>query len=308
MVKLPSLGPPDPFGMPPPRHSLAPGEPPSAAFPAGTVYVARAQHDSSIAEWDLARGTVRRHRLLDPLDHINFRIRRIGNTLHVLSYVYNGDIQHLQLNLELKHPSPVIPLGQVGAGGPDMIAGDDEWSLVLMSVIPLGYSKYTYGYFAFSFDATGRPIVRGKLPGQDLGGRARTVVFIADRAFVPMESTDEFTLLLRLDRALNIERIVPLHAPSPHNSSFEGLLLWNEQVLAKWYSGPLLSRFSASGDSLSPVAACNFQDPVPGEDRDIWLSGEHVTLTGDDHDNDEWLEWTDPGVEPLPLPACLGAP
>jgi hypothetical protein len=314
---------------PSPVLTIAPGEPPGSVFSAGTVYVARAERDGEyVTEWDLARGTIRRTQKLDvPMEDGNLRMRRIGDVLHVVAWAFNGDVRYLRLTLRLEQKL-TQPLGDVSASGPGAIVGDAAWTLILVDGIPLGMPRTgadAGGYFAFSFDAAGRPVARRKLPAAAPADSPQAnAVVVSGHAFVALESSHANAIrLVVLGRALDIERDGRVEAPpsvawtrdlkpssrpprvEPPQGTFDALFGWHDRFYATWTNPRSTTAFAASGQRIGPVTPCDSGDATPDDD-DLWLSDEHVALRATRVD--QWLEWTDPGTEPAPRPPCPGAP
>jgi hypothetical protein len=296
---------------PPPLVSLAAGEPPGGAFPAGTVYVAQSDEDGpAVTEWDLAKGTIRRKRkLVVPGDDANLRIRRIGHTLHVVAWSFNEDTRYVRLTLDLQQ-TVTHRLGSASAIGPGSIVGNADWTLVLFEGIPPGEPKSAAGgYLAFAFDAAGTPIAWRRLPGTRplyTEQLEDAIVWNGDAYVVLVSRSDtgkRETYALRLGRTLNVERRLSLSKPDLSDVlTFEGIYAGRDDVWVKWADAPLMPAFASSGDRGPAAPPCEFKEPAAMADWDLWFSGEHVVFSGDRFD--EWLEWTSRGTASAPTSPC----
>src|ERR1019366_6815883 len=104
---------------PPPEMDLAPGELPSPAFPAGTVYVGR-DHGAAlpVTEWTLAPRAPRREVKLPLPDRgVHVRLLRAGEALHAVAWSFEGDAAYVRLTADLRVLS-TRRLGTVSATGP----------------------------------------------------------------------------------------------------------------------------------------------------------------------------------------------
>ena len=288
----------------PPTSSIAPGETPSAEFPAGTVYLASTEAGSGyVAEWDLARAAVRRRVTLDVGEvDPGLRVRRIGDALHLVAWTPKGDIRYVRLSLGLE-ATPARSLGQ-SVGGPGPVVGNPKWTLVLFDGIPANAaSPDAHAYYAASFDATGRPIAQRMLSLEKPFERASDVAVAIDgNAFVALDTyADGPVEVLRLTSSLyadKVERMYPPTNRAGHAVPFEGFFHWQDEFYAVWRGGASMQSFSASGGQGDYVSSCDFPYSVFDADVDLWLSNEHVSLHEDNVD--DWIEWFDsvPPVEP----------
>jgi hypothetical protein len=298
---------------PRPQDGIAPGELPGASFPAGTVYVARYAGDGGyVVEWDLARGTVRRKLKLSlPPREANFRIRRIGDVLHIVAWEFNEDAHYVRVTSNLKQEL-TWPLGRVSAFGPGAIVGDAEWTLVLARVTPPDTPPAVTdagGYFAFSFDAAGRFVARRKLePDASYLFLDANAAVIDGHALVAFELDDEDRIrLVRLGRTLNIERDLRVHKPARDGGMpaiFGALSGSGDRFYVAWIDPPAVTAFALSAQTFGPEIPCHSEGPAWALDRVAWLAGEHIVLDGDDRE--KWIEWTDAGARRAPDPPCPG--
>lgn len=296
---------------PAPQDGIAPGEPPGALFPAGTVYLARSEGDGEyVVEWDLARGVVRRRLELNvPPANNNLRIRRVGDVLHIFAWEYNEDARYVRVTSKLEQEL-TWPLGQASAFGPGAIAGDAGWTLLLADVrLPGTPPSDAGGYFAFSFDASGAFIARRKLAAQvpfdPLFNDANSAV-VDGHGFVALPSSEDDSIrLVRLDRRLNLEGDFRVRTPLLDGGArpvFSALFGSGDHLDIAWLFPSAISELAASGQSLRRTMPCESDFPISGVIDELWLAGEHVALRGDNRE--EWLEWSDASTRPAPGPPC----
>jgi hypothetical protein len=300
--------------IPLPLSSIAAGEPPGGAFPAGTIYLARSEEGALyVAEWDLARAAVRRKVKLDlPDSGTSVRIWHIGNALHLLARDHAPGIRYVRLTSDLRQTSSEL-VGQASDGSePGPIVGNAGWTWLFFDGIPssteTGDAK---GYYAISFDATGKRMEARMLSVQEPMHARDVAVVIDGNAFValntPQQRTNDKEVdIVRLTPALQIEKhfveISP-RGPMGRAAPFAGLFPWGEQFYAAWLDVHSVTAFSAS---LVPdrTTSCDSPRSPVDADVDLWLSGEHVTFREDNVD--DWIEWTDRDPSPLPPPPCMG--
>jgi hypothetical protein len=294
--------------------SIAAGELPGTAFPAGTVYLARSEEGALyVAEWDLARAAVRRKVRLDLADSgASVRIWHIGNALHLLIWDRALRIRYVRLTSDLRQTSSE-DLGQAGDGSePGPIVGNAAWTWLFFEGIPANTDTAdAKGYYAMSFDAAGKRMAARMLSVQE-PFRARDVALVIDgNAFValntPRQATDEKGIdIIRLTPALQIEKhyldLSP-RGPMDRAAPFAGLFPWGDQFYAAWFDVLSVKTFSTSVVPGETTSCDSPRSPVD-TDVDLWLYGEHVTFREDNVD--DWIEWTDRDPSPLPPPPCVG--
>lgn len=207
----------DELGAPPPLASVAPGEPPSPAYPAGTAYVARSQRDGNfVTEWDLARGSPRRRVGLHPAMQ-NLRIRRAGGALHVVGWaVEDGAMWYERLGLELApgHAEFVAWADNEGLGA---LACDAQLAVVIVTG-QIGppeprHDSAPLGIVGASFDEKGRTVVRRILrpdsSRDDEDGchyRSNAVVIRGEVHLVVATQGCGPNKIITLDRQLEVQR------------------------------------------------------------------------------------------------------
>jgi hypothetical protein len=295
-----------------PLSSLARGEMPGTAFPAGTVYVARAEAgDAYVTEWDLARGAARRRVKLEvPPGESSLRIRRIGDVLHVLAWGHPGRLLYVRLTLDLHALAPPELLGEPSGAGPGPIVGDAQWTLILFEGVPAYATKPDgAGYYAVSYDAAGARIAERMLASHPPLPHTRDVAAILGAyALVPAQAYGDCRVaFVRLSPTLRIDRAALYgHCDSEHSEGLRAMFRWQDQVYVDGQGEFIPSDFDTGSFAPElPVTsvACGLPDPGYDADVDLWLRGEHLTLRGDNVD--DWLEWTDGSAAPLPG-SCTG--
>jgi hypothetical protein len=300
---------------------IAPGEAPGPSYPAGTVYLARAENEGIyVTEWDLAANAIRRRlELVGAEEQGSMRLWRMGDTLHVLLWAYNGLASYSRLTSDL-HWVATNVLGTVSTHGPAAIAADANLTVVVFDgeergTEPPGPDPPS-GLIAASFDGLGRPIAKRILQREsylawDLYDNAAV---LGGKAFILLRTRINDVLeLVVLGRHLDVERTIALQTPldragMPVPSRGITLFAWHDHLFVRSPDAPRMIELAPAGNELRRLPAC--EGPVgptivrPGEDPDFWLQGEHVTLRDPD-----WIEWMAAGasIGSVPEP-CPGEP
>ena len=320
---------------PAPEVDMAPGELPSRAFPAGTVYVARSEGDGlHVTEWDLAGRAARRSAKLPLADsYARVRLLRSGAALHAVAWVFEGDLAYVRLTDDLRVVSSQR-LGTVSATGPMGLASDGPFTIVLADGIP-GAPDPTgtaaRGAYAASFDEAGhlvaaRMLRRDADSGPSVGLKDSAAV-VEGRAFVLLRSASASALeLLRVDRHLDVERRTTVRAPEVYAGGARapaldtlGVTLSSrgDRLFVDAPGAPAAVELSLRGTETRPgpgrprASVCSGRSTEGRSvDHDVWLGAEHVTLSyGAREGNavDLTLRWTDANSDDASLASCPGA-
>jgi hypothetical protein len=320
---------------PPPEVDMAPGELPSQAFPAGTVYVARSEDDGlHVTEWDLARRAPRRSAKLPLSDpYARVRLLRSDAALHAVAWVFEGDLVYVRLTDDLRVVSSQR-LGTVSATGPMGLASDGPFTIVLANGIPGApdpAGTAARGTYAASFDEAGhlvaaRMLRRDADSGPSAGLRDSAVV-AEGRAFVLFRSAPASALeLLRVDRHLNVEQRTTVRAPEGYAGGARapaldtvGVALSSrgDRLFVDTPGAPAAVELSLRGAETRPVPGsprasdCSDRSTEGRSvDHDVWLGAEHVTLSYSAREGnavDLTIRWTDASGDDASLASCPGA-
>jgi hypothetical protein len=320
---------------PPPEVDMAPGELPSQAFPAGTVYVARSEDDGlQVTEWDLA-GRARRRGAKLPLPDRYARVRllRSGAALHAVAWVFEGDLAYVRLTDDLRVVSSQR-LGTVSATGPMGLASDGPFTILLADGIPGAPDPAgiaARGTYAASFDEAGRlvaaRVLRNDADNGPSAGLKDSAVVAEGRAFVLLRNASASALeLLRVDRHLSVEQRTTVRAPEVYAGgarvpAFDtiGVTLSSrgDRLFVDAPGAPAAVELSLRGTETRPgpgslrASVCSGRSTEGRSvDHDVWLGAEHVTLSyGAREGNavDLTLRWTDASGDDASLASCPDA-
>lgn len=316
---------------PPPEMDMAPGELPSPAFPAGTVYVGR-DHGAGlrVTEWNLATRVPRREVTLPLADGVvHVRLLRSGDALHAVAWSFEGDAAYARLTADLRVLS-THRLGTVSATGPMALASDGALTIVVAAgeadqAPPAG--PPAAGVYAATFDGAGRLVATRRLQGEVAGaspvGLRDSAVVIGGRAFVVLRSPAASALeLFRLDTQLNVERRTTVRAPEVYAGGVRAPALDTVGVALSPGDHGLRLRAPGAGSSVevsfegeeirrvpeTPQAApCSTASRAIG--HDVRVGASHVTLSYGVQSGRTVpvsIRWSDASGDAAPGPGCPG--